>query len=295
MANNSYKLQKIEAISLIIIVMLNKLILNIPFYITSLVGTGAIINIIYVGIIDLVFTLLLVKLFDKFQNSDIVDISEFLGGKPLKWIMAIASILTFFIACFITLSNFASALQIVYFSNFSMIYVLLFFIIAIFIANLSGLRAIIHISSLLAPFTLISIIIPIFGVWKEFSIESFTPIFGHSFYSTFVVGLLNCFSMYIIAYYYYLKPYLKETIEFKKVVLSSYTISWVLLIVTLIPVMTLFNVNTSNEPLNTLYLLSRKIELRSFHSKNGRYFRFTMDSFYISIFEFCTIFNKQNI
>lgn len=295
MANNSYKLQKIEAISLIIIVMLNKLILNIPFYITSLVGTGAIINIIYVGIIDLIFTLLLVKLFDKFQNSDIVDISEFLGGKPLKWIMAIASILTFFIACFITLSNFASALQIVYFSNFSMIYVLLFFIIAIFVANLSGLRAIIHISSLLAPFTLISIIIPIFGVWKEFSIESFTPIFGHSFYSTFVVGLLNCFSMYIIAYYYYLKPYLKETIEFKKVVLSSYTISWVLLIVTIIPVMTLFNVNTSNEPLNTLYLLSRKIELRSFHSKNGCYFRFTMDSFYISIFEFCTIFNKQNI
>ena len=68
MTNNSYKLEKFEAISLIIIVMMNKLVLNIPYLVISTVGTGVIVNIIYIGIIDLVFSLVLVKLFDRFPN-----------------------------------------------------------------------------------------------------------------------------------------------------------------------------------------------------------------------------------
>lgn len=177
MTNSTYKLQKIEAISLIIIVMINKLVLNIPYLVISTVGTGIVVNLIYIGIIDLIFSLILVKLFDKFQNTDIIDISEFLGGKVLKWIIGIVSILFFFFVSFITLIDFTNALQIVYFSNFSIIYIVLFFIIGILIANLCGLKGITHIMSFLAPFILISVILPILGVWDDFSIESFTPFF----------------------------------------------------------------------------------------------------------------------
>lgn len=272
MTNSIYKLQKIEAISLIIIVMINKLVLNIPYLVISSVGTGVIVNIIYIGIIDLLFSLALVKLFDKFQNSDIVDISEFLGGKILKWIIGIISILLFFFVGFITLIDFANALQIVYFSNFSIIYIVLFFIIGILIANLYGLKGIIHISTFLAPLILISVILPIIGVWSDFSIESFTPFFGNSYFSTFVIGLSNCFSMYIITYFYFLKPQLKETVSFKKIVVTSYIISWFLLILTIIPIMTLFNVNMESEPLNSLYLLSRKIEFGSFIQRTDALF-----------------------
>ena len=55
---NNYKMQNLEAIFLIILVMINKLIINIPYYITDLVGTGAIINLIYIGIIGLIFVIL---------------------------------------------------------------------------------------------------------------------------------------------------------------------------------------------------------------------------------------------
>ena len=85
MENSNYKLQKIEAISIIVIIMLNKLILNVPYIVISTVGTGIIVNLIYIGIVDLLFSILLVKLFEKFQNADIIDISEYLGGKFLKW------------------------------------------------------------------------------------------------------------------------------------------------------------------------------------------------------------------
>ena len=259
MINNTYKLEKIESISIILIIMINKLVLNIPYLVISTVGTGVIVNVIYIGIIDFIFCLILVKLFDCFQNADIIDISEFLGGEILKWIIGIISIIFLLFVSFITLIDFANALQIVYFSNFSIIYIVLFFIVGILVANLYGLKGIIHVSSFLAPFILISAILPILGVWNDFSIESFTPFFGNSYFSTFVLGLSNCFSMYIISYFYFLKPHLKETVNFKKVVIYSYGISWFLLILTIIPIMTLFNVNMENEPLNSLYLLSRKI------------------------------------
>ena len=273
MENSNYKLQKIEAISIIVIIMLNKLILNVPYIVISTVGTGIIVNLIYIGIVDLLFSILLVKLFEKFQNADIIDISEYLGGKFLKWIIGIISILLFIFVAFVTLVDFTNALQIVYFSNFSIIYIVLFFIVGILVANLyGGLKGISHFSSFLLPFVLISIILPIWGVWSDFSIESFTPFFGNSYYSTFVLGLSNCFSMYIISYFYFFKPHLKETINFKKVVITSYGISWFLLFLSIIPIMTLFNVNMESEPLNSLYLLSRKVEFGSFIQRTDALF-----------------------
>ena len=65
---NNYKLEKIESICLILIIMTNKLILNIPYYIVDLVGSSAIINIIYIGIFDFLLTLLIIKLLDNFEK-----------------------------------------------------------------------------------------------------------------------------------------------------------------------------------------------------------------------------------
>ena len=127
MENNNYKLEKLEAISIILIIMINKLILNIPYYIVDLVGSGAIVNLIYIGIIDFVFLLIILKLLKKFENFDIIDISEFLGGKFLKYFVGIISIGLFLLISFITLIDFSNVLHTIYFSNFPMIYILFFF------------------------------------------------------------------------------------------------------------------------------------------------------------------------
>ena len=126
MENNNYKLEKLEAISIILIIMINKLILNIPYYIVDLVGSGAIVNLIYIGIIDFIFLLIILKLLNKFENFDIIDISEFLGGKFLKYFVGIISIGLFLLISFITLIDFSNVLHTIYFSNFPMIYILFF-------------------------------------------------------------------------------------------------------------------------------------------------------------------------
>ena len=92
---DNYKLSKNEAVLLLIVLMINKLILNIPYYIIKLVGSGTIVNLLYVGIIDFAFLLLLLKLFKYFENQDIIDIAYYVGGKKLKIIVGILSILLF--------------------------------------------------------------------------------------------------------------------------------------------------------------------------------------------------------
>lgn len=261
---NNYKLEKFEAISVILLIMINKLILNIPYYIVELVGSGAIVNLIYIGIIDFILVLVIIKLFNKFENSDIIDISEFLGGNKLKFVIGILCIALFFLVAFITLIDFSNVLHTIYFSNFPMIYIIFFFIFGILISNLIGFRGISRTISFIIPFAIFSVIVTFFTALGNLDIKDLTPILGESYYSNFVLGLSNCFAMYIIVYFYFFKPLLKDSSNYKKVSLISYVISFILLILTIIPMLTLFNTSTTSEPINSLFLLSRQIELGRF-------------------------------
>lgn len=183
--SNNYKMQKYEAICFILIVMVNKLVLNVPYYMIDLVGTGSVINLIYIGIIGLIFVLCLNYLFQRFPNSDIIDISEFLGGKFFKIIMGIIFTIFFLLVSYITLSDFANMIKTIYFQNSPLIFVLLFFMIGIVIANLVGFKSIVRIVCLVVPFTLLSIIVALLGVYNDFSFDKFSPFFRLQFSNHF--------------------------------------------------------------------------------------------------------------
>ncbi len=261
---NSYRLSTIEAIALIIIIMMNKLILNVPYYIIEVTGTGSIINILYVGIIDFIVLLIIIKLFDKFHNSDILDISEFFAGTKLKIIIGILAIALFLLVTFVTLINFSNVLHTIYFSNFDMMYILLIFIIGIFVANIVGFKSITRTICFAVPFAIFSVLISFFAVCDSFDLEHLTPILGKDYYTTFILGLSNGFSMYVIVYYYFIKPLLREPKDFKKICIISYIISFILLLLTVTSMLTLFNSTSDSEPINSLFLLVRQIELGDF-------------------------------
>lgn len=264
MIDSSYKLRKTEAVCLILIVMVNKLVLNIPFFIINTVGTGSVINLIYIGIIGFIFTLFLNFLFKRFQNSDIIDISEFLGGKFLKLLIGTIFTIFFFFVAYVTLNDFSNFIKTIYFSNSPLVFILLFFTVGIIVANLFSFKSIIRTICVVVPVSIVSIVFSFLAIYDEFTINKFSPFFGYDLKSTFLYGLSNIFSLYIIVYYYFLMPLLKDSNEFKKITIISYTISWLLLFSTVVSVLTIFPMSINITPLNSLYLLSRKIEFGSF-------------------------------
>ncbi len=81
---NYYKIGTVEAIALVCIVMTNHIIINIPESIIQSTGSASWINVLFISLISIIFTLIICKLFKNFTGKDILDISEYAGRKSGK-------------------------------------------------------------------------------------------------------------------------------------------------------------------------------------------------------------------
>ncbi len=262
--DNHYQIGKVEAIFIIVILSTSKLIANFSFYFVNTVGSGVIVNFIYIGIIDFAFMILLIYLQQKFQNSDIIDISEQVGGKLLKILCGLVCITVLILSAFITLKDFSSIIQKVYFSNFSIIYILMFFILAVLVANFVGFKSLARINLLIVPFVIMAILATFFSIIAKINNKSLTPVFGDSYYKTFITGLSNVFMISNLSYVLFLKPLLKNESDYKKICIISYIISWICILLVLIVTELLFNSTPSKEPSNSVFLLVRSVNFGSF-------------------------------
>ena len=264
MENVDYKLGRIEAIFLLVLLIVSKLIANLPFYYSNTVNGGVIANFIYIGIIDFMFLLFIINLQKKFQNSDIIDISEFLGGKTLKIIIGFVTITVLILSAFITLKDFSIIIQQVYFSNFSIIYILMFFIIAALISNFIGIKSISRINILIIPFVIIAILITFFSIINTINNRTSPPLLGESYNKTFINGFSNIFMMSNLTYILFIKTLLKDPSQFKKISIISYFISWTCAFLVIIATALLFNNIPSKIPSNSVFLLVRLVSFGNF-------------------------------
>ena len=130
------KLSRFEGISLVLIITVTQIILNMPEYLVDLTGTGTIINILYIFLIGIIICLIIYKILKNIPSMDIIDIAESLGGNILKFILSIIFIIFFLLSTIIAISNFTYIIKSLYFSNYSTLFLVLFFIAVILFSNL---------------------------------------------------------------------------------------------------------------------------------------------------------------
>lgn len=192
----------------------------------------------------------------------------------------------FLLTLFSTIVDFTNLLTIIYFHRSPIIFIVLFFILALLISNIIGLRAIAKTISIIVPFTVISILFTFGAVYDSFSIDKFTPILGDGYQGVFVNGLTNLFAFSIIVFFFFFKPLLKNPFDFSKVTIISFVISWILLLLTIISLLTVFPVTNASSNLNFLYSLARKINLGNFLQR--------LDAIFIMLWILC-IFSYLSI
>ena len=88
----NYKIGKLEAIFLIMIVMMNKILLNIPKEIIKQAKTGAPVDIIFTTILAVFIACLICRLLKKFHNLYIIFIVYYLGIKLFQILIRISFI-----------------------------------------------------------------------------------------------------------------------------------------------------------------------------------------------------------
>lgn len=258
------KMGLFEAILFILVVITNKIILNLPKNIISECSSSSWINIIYISIFAILFTLLIVKLFQKFEGYDIFDVSEFLGGNFLKKFCGIGYLLIFILASALVLRDFSETLKIIYYSNSPLIFIMLFFIIGSIIGNRLGFKAIVKTNLFIMPIVIISILLILGSSFKKFEFQRLFPILGNGIDKTFISGLSNIFSYSGLTYLFLIMPYLKNCKQFKKISISCIIVSSIYLFLSVICLILVFPYIAVTDESNSLYLLTRSLEIGDF-------------------------------
>lgn len=256
-----------EAIALLVTIIFNHIIINITKSIIDMTASASILNILYVSIITIIFTCIICYFLNKFPTLDIIDISEYLGGKVLKWLVGILFVGYFIFFAGVLLHMFTSCLKIIYFQLVNIKYVVALFVICALIACYMRHNAIYRANAIIFPFLIISTLFLFFADFSYMSPEKIYPILGNGWYITFIEGLSNMFVFQGLAYIYFLPPKLKEPNQLKKIAINSIVISSIFLLISVAIVLFMFNGFVETDELLPLYSAVKYIEFGSFFQK----------------------------
>ena len=224
------QISNFQAIALILIIVTNHLILGTPRTLIAETGTGTILNMIYVFILALLLVFIITKLFCNFNGKDIIDISEFLGGKVLKVIVGIVFIIYFLVILSTTVRVIVQDLEIIYFQNISVYVLTLAILASIVFVYKYGSSAVVKCNSIIAPIVGIAILIIAFSNVQDFSLDRLFPILGFGAKETFITGASNIFAYSGLAILYFIMPMLKDSKNFKKVSIVSTILVGILIV-----------------------------------------------------------------
>ena len=264
-----------EIIALLVTMTFNHTILNVTKTIIDTTASASLLNILYIGIIAIIFTCIICYFLNKFPTFDLLDISNYLGGKILKWVIGIFYIVYFIFFSGILLHMFASALEIIYFPQTKIFYIILLFIIGAFIACNFKYNAVYRVAVIIFPLIIISTLFLFFSDMQFFEFEKMYPIFGDGIFTTFVSGISNIFAFQCLAYIYFLPPKLRNPNKLKHVVVTAICLSCILLLICVAIILFMFNGFIETDELMPLYSAVKYIEF-------GSFFR-NMDSLFVLI------------
>ena len=268
------KIGKFHAISLIVIATMNKIILSVKQYIISDCASASLINVIYISILALIVISLFCLLAKKFSGKNILDISYYLGGNFLKFIVGIVFIVYFILIAAILLRKLCNWLQIVYYPMTDILFLLtLFAITSILIVRFRS-ESNIKVSIAIFPLLVLIIILIFIGNLKNYNLTSIYPILGNGVNATFIHGAINIFTFSAISYLYFLPPMLKEPHKFSSVAITSVIISAILLFLTVANILLTFGYSLSSSELFPLYISVRYIEFGTFFQRLDAVFLF---------------------
>ena len=251
------KLENLEAIALIVLIMTNKIILNLPKILITSMGTSAWINAIYISIITLLTVLVIIRLFKRFPGYDILDVSNYVGGNFLKTIVAISYIFIFIVNAVLVVRSFSESIKIIYYQALPLVVIILFFVVSSCLANLFGLKVLAKTNLIVAPLALLSLFVIILSSIQNFIPQRLFPILGHGFNTTFIEGSSNVFLFSILGYLFLLSPMLKNQKDLKKVSIISVAVSAFYLISSIICLQLVFPFIYETKEHLSIYLLIR--------------------------------------
>lgn len=266
------KIGTMEAIMIVASITVIHTILSLPHDILSSQKSASILNLIYVSFLAITLAFIVYKLFKKFPGLDIIDISELIGGKIFKNIVGSIFISYYIVSSSILLRNFCENLKVIYYPMTDIIFILAFFVIAVFIGNSLDFSATLKTNLLIIPVVIVSVVFLFVSNIEIFEAQKIFPILGQGVYNTFVLGLINISSFGGISFLYFLPPLLKEPEKFKKIAITSIAAAATFLIFNIATLLFMFSFFLDISEITPLYAATRYIDIGVFFQRSESIF-----------------------
>ena len=268
------KLENIEAIAFFVMITINGIIYSTSEIIFQDTSTSSLINVIFITLVALAIVYIFCRLLKNFSGKNLLDISNYLGGSVLKFIIGIAFIVYFTVRAAIFLKKISSCLEIVYYPMTNILFIVLLFIIATcIICNFSN-NSITKTAVLILPVLFAIIVLIFIGNAKNFKIENIYHLIGNGIKHTFFTGLSNLFAFSGFAYLFFLPSKLKNPKSFNKIAFISILLSGIFLLFAIANIVLLFGDTLNNVAVFPLYICVRYIEFGTFFQRLDAVFLF---------------------
>lgn len=278
-----------EAVSLAVSCSLGITVLVSSQIIASNCMSSSLINTGYISFLALFLTIIICILYKKFIGISFLDITEYLGGKFLKFIAGILFFLYFIFTASVVLCKAVNCLQIVYYPMTNVSYTVLLFVITTCIAcNLKN-NGFMRATFLIVPIVLVAIAFIFIGNLKNFNYNNIYPILGNGWNATFGLGATNLFTFGGLVYLFFMPQSLKRPEKFMSVSIFSTILASVNLTLVVGTIILMFNKNVTSGQLFPLYLSVRYIEFGTFFQRLDAIFLLIMN---IAICSFLGIYGN---
>lgn len=259
--NSNLKIGTWEAVATIGCISLIPILLTNPTYAVESFGTAAFAHNVYSTVLTLIILSVILALYKNFSNMDIIDISEYVGGKPLQLICGIMLIVYLLTLCTLTFSEFTQNLQNVLFPDAPQEYISILFGIVIVISVFLGIRGIFRTSSIIAPLIALGFILMFFALRGDIDVTNFLPIFGNGVSKFWIQGFNRVGRYEGIFYILLIAPYVKN---YKKVGYFSFILTAALILPTIFLLVGIIPYPSIVENYFPIFELTRLISLGRF-------------------------------
>jgi spore germination protein KB len=256
-----------ESKMLLILMMITKVILNLPRTLSEDAGTAGWMIAIYITVLALIGFAVITRLYKGMENKDLVDVAEYAFGSAGRIIAGTIIVVFLFIILSIVMREFGEDMKTLGLTVSPLPFVMLFFAVGMIIAAYIGIESIARIHSLFFPVIFATYTLYIILLVKYLDFSRIMPLLGNGLKSIFVKGALRTGEYAELFFLFLLLPFIKKGTSFKKIGYWSIIVAGFIMFSNTLIYLLIFQYPVSTEIFLPVYQLARIISYGRFFNR----------------------------
>lgn len=215
--NECEKIGTWGGVGLILTLCLTKVLISAPSLYAKQSASAGWLEVIISGIFEMLVLLIVLKLLFRFENMDIIDVSDSVFGNAGRIIVGSISTIVFVVGTAAVFRCFGELIRNTVIRGISYENVAFFLLVVGITGAYLGFRTQVSLNSLVLPFVLVGICVVLLINVPRYSIVNILPIFGTGVGHVVKNALLKNASFYEFGILLFLFPYLREKTAVKKI------------------------------------------------------------------------------